>query len=537
LKGYKLFILFTFGLSLSACMKDSVQKLKTLNGVSWNGTYALPIINARFLPEEALSYSDEISNVGVYQDSQVYIEYRKTVVSIKGQDLFKLPSLNANFKYTLDAAEQNLLDGGSVVMERDQIIDWTHSNAAVDSILFKSGAIHVQVENNIRHSVSLTMFLLGSKPNNAGIEYIQIPWNGQTGQGSFDIDLSGVLADMSRGPKGVNQLRIRIRATFYNTSGGRINSTDAISCSFSNSDCIWSRVHGRFNEKEILTKTDDLRLGALSADFTANNTKFKDARIKVKSENTFGIPIEINLNSLGFINGDGSRTLVNGMPKSLLVQEAKYHPEKPTPAVDSVYLTAGNSNVAILVEMQPHYLFWNESVSTRSNSVKQTLWQESICRLSTSLELPLYLETKGLKLTASADLPKDWNEQVNNLEWVVFRLDILNELPLSLNFQAYFLDEQNNILDSLVHPSTELIPSAISDTLGNAIGTKSFQKDIKLEISKLRGIVNAQRLFMEARIGTSLYQGKLIEKCKIKQGQGLDCKLGIHSSLNLYRKF
>ncbi|MBU6325617.1 MAG: hypothetical protein KJS92_09030, partial [Bacteroidetes bacterium] len=137
-------------------MKDSVQKIKALNGVTWNGTYALPLLDARFLPEDALQYSDEISGVGVYPDSQVYIEYRKTSVSIKGQDFFKPPSLNAGFKYALDAAEQTLLEGGSVVMERDQIIDWPQTAALIDSIQFKSGKLHVQVENAINHSLSLT---------------------------------------------------------------------------------------------------------------------------------------------------------------------------------------------------------------------------------------------------------------------------------------------------------------------------------------------------------------------------------------------
>jgi hypothetical protein len=68
-------------------MKDSVQKLKTLNGATWNGTYALPLIDAKFSPEDAFRFSDEVSSVGAYADGQVYIEYRNTEVSLKGQDL------------------------------------------------------------------------------------------------------------------------------------------------------------------------------------------------------------------------------------------------------------------------------------------------------------------------------------------------------------------------------------------------------------------------------------------------------------------
>jgi hypothetical protein len=531
--------LFQFGLFFSACLKDSVQKIKKLNGATWNGTYALPVLKTHFLPEDAIQFTDEISDVGAYKDSQVYMEYRKTAVSLKGQDILKPPSVNAGFKYSLDAAEQNLLEGGSVVMERDQIIEWPQQGANIDSMLFKSGKFHVQVDNSINHSLNLTVILLGNKPGNAVSQSIQLPWSGQNNQGGFDIDLSNVMADLTRGPKGYNQLRIRIRAIFTNTSGGKINGSDQLSCTFTANEFSWIRAHGRFNSRDILNHSDDLRLGALSADFTANNTVFKDARLKIKWSNSFGLPIDVNLNSLGFIQGDGSRKLISGTSKPYSAKPAGIEAGKPVPETDSLYLNSLNSNIANLVEDQPHYLFWNETLITRASSSpsNQTIWSESNCSVSISLELPLYFETKGITITASGDLPENWKSEASNMQWIVFRFKIRNELPLSLGIQAYFLDEQNNILDSLLSPYNELVPAASSDSLGNAIGAHEEFIDIKLERPKIVGITNARRIFMEARVSTALKQGKPIEKCKIKQGQGLYIKLGVHSSLNVYRKF
>ena len=520
-------------------MKDSVQKIKALNGVTWNGTYATPVLKTRFLPEDAVQYSDEVNEVGVYPDSQVYVVYRKNAVSLKGYDFFKPPSINALSRYSLDASEQNLLEGGSVVMERDQIIEWPQNGASVDSILFKSGKFHVQVENAIQHSLNLSVIILGNRPDNAVSKSVQLPWTGQISQGDFDIDLSGVLADLTRGPKGYNQLRIRIRATFTNTSGGRINGSDQLACSFTANDFSWNRAHGRFNERAILNRTDDMRLGVLSADFTANNTVVKDARLKIKWNNAYGLPVDVNMNSLGFIQGDGSRILISGASRTHTAKPAEMINGKPVLETDSFYLSSLNSNIADLVEGQPHYLFWNESLITRSSTAQknQTIWYDSECTISLSLELPLYFETKGITLTASADLKESWKSEATNMEWVIFRFKIRNELPLSLGVQAYFLDEQNNILDSLLNPYREIIPSANADTTGSAVNAYEEFIDIKLEQPKIMGIVNARRIFMEAKIRTAEHNGKPLERCKIKQGQGLDIKLGVHSSLNIYRKF
>lgn len=531
--------MFHIGLFLSACMKDSVQKLKTLNGVTWNGTYALPLIDAKFSPEDAFRFSDEVSSVGAYADGQVYIEYRNTEVSLKGQDLLKPPSVNARFKYALDASEQNLLEGGSVVMERDQIIEWPQNGASVDSILFKSGKLQVQAENAINHSLSLTVILLGGKPQSSVSKSIQLPWNGQIAQGSVDFDLNGVMADLSRGPKGNNQLRVRIRAIFTNTAGGRINSSDLLTCTFTANEFSWNRAHGIFSDRDILAKTNDVRLGALSADFIANKTKIKDARLKIKWKNTYGIPIQLNLNSLGFIYGNGSRTRINGNQNSYTAPAAVMDRGNPITGSDSVYLSSLNSNVASLVEAQPHYLFWNATLNTHSGSgsIKQTIWAESSCSFTISLELPLYLETEGITYSASADLQETWKNEATNLDWVIFRFDVRNELPLSLGLQAYFLDEQNNILDSLINPYKELFPSAVSDSLGNAKTATEERIDIKLERAKIQNVINARRVYVEMKAKTAQFQGKPIGICKVRQGQGLDVKFGIHTSLNIYRKF
>jgi len=518
-------------------MKESVQKIKSINGVQWNGTYAVPLLDANFAPESALKYSDEVSGVGSYADGQLYMEYRQEHTTIKGTDFFKPASINAGFKNVLTSSEQSLLEGGSVVMERDQIIEWSQTGSKVDSINFKSGKLRFQIDNNIQHNLTFTVILLGGKPDAQVSGTLQMPWKGSPSSGLLELDLKGVTLDLSRGPLENNQLRIRIRALFNNDGVGAINGSDALNWNVSSSDLSWNRVHGIFSDKPILAKSDNIRLGALSADYISNSTIFRDARLKINWKNSYGIPLKLDINSLGFIFGDGSRTLINGGPASVKVRPAANSGGKPAIEKDSVYLTAQNSNVATLVEQQAHYLFWNDAFFTDGGNQTQTIWAESTSTFTISLELPLYIATKGIKATASADLNGSWKEDATNMDWIIFRLQVKNDLPVSLGVQAYFMDEQNQILDSLISPYRILIKSAEGDSTGNAIATSEETIDIKLDKSKINKIINARRLYAEAYGNTAEIKGKPIGISKIKQGQELQFKIGIHSGLTINKRF
>ncbi len=523
----------------SACMKDSVDQLTSLKGVSWNGTYALPLINAALAPEDALQFTDEFSSIGSYPDGQMYVTYAKNSFSIKGQDYYKPTSINNSFAYRLNAGEQQLLEGGSVVMERDQIIDWNHGGAFIDSIQFKSGKLRVEVENFIQHQLSITILILGTKTEGLLSKTLEVPWKGPGTKGGLEINLAGLLADLTRGPKGNNQFRVRIRAVYNKTSGGAINGTDPLNLNIIANDFTWTRAHGLFSEKNILSKTDDLRLGLLSSDFLSRGTKFRDARLKLKWQNTYALPLQLNVNSLGFIFGDGSRQLISGFAPSYQVPGANLNNQTLSAHTDSIYLNAANSNISNLVDAQPHYLFWNEAILVKSGSgsVKQTVWAESMCTFSVSLELPLYVASDEIILTGATDIKDAWKQELAKAEWINLRFQIKNQIPLSLQLQAYLLDAQNNILDSLIKPIQELFPSAYTDSLGNTVQDKEQLLDVRLDQTGLQRFIQAKRIHIKAVANTGNYLGKPLGLSKIIKGQQLFIKLGIQSSLNLQRKF
>jgi hypothetical protein len=518
-------------------MKDSVDQLTSLKGASWNGTYAVPLINAVLAPEDALKFTDEFSNIAAYPDGQMFVAYERKSFSIRGQDYYKPSSINNTFSYRLNSAEQQLLEGGSVVMERDQIIDWYQGGATIDSIQFKSGKLRVEVENYIQHQLSITILILGTKPEGLLSKTVEVPWKGPGTKGGLEINLAGLLADLTRGPKGNNQFRVRIRAVFNNTHGGAINGTDPLNLNIIANDFTWMRAHGLFAEKNILSKTEDLRLGLLSSDFLARGTKFKDARLKLKWQNSYALPLQLNVNSLGFIFGDGSRKLITGFAPSYEVPAANN--QILSAQTDSVYLNEGNSNVSNLVDAQPHYLFWNEAILVKSGagSSRHTIWAESVCTFSVSLELPLYVASEEMILSGSTDIKAEWKEEVAKANWINLRFQIKNQIPLSLQLQAYLLDAQNNILDSLIKPSQELFPSAYTDSLGNVVKDKEQILDVRLDQTGLQRFLQAKSIHLKAITNTGNYLGRPLGLSKIIKGQQLFIKLGIQSSLNLHWKF
>jgi len=113
---------------------------------------------------------------------------------------------------------------------------------------------------------------------------------------------------------------------------------------------------------------------------------------------------------------------------------------------------------------------------------------------------------------------------INVLDYAIFRIEMNNSFSFGLNTQAYFLNESNQIIDSLFTPSLNVGKASLDPNNEYRLlePTSSVTK-IKVENKRLQKIMQAKQILLKADATVNKNDPRVIfyydeQKLKIKLG-------------------
>ena len=118
--------------------------------------------------------------------------------------------------------------------------------------------------------------------------------------------------------------------------------------------------------------------------------------------------------------------------------------------------------------------------------------------------LPLHFKANGYALedTILFDFEEQFGDNVDLIETFILDMDVKNGLPMEVNMQLFFKDENYNMLDSMFVDDKFLLPPTINAQ--NQITEPSENtKSIELDSAKLEKIKTTKYMFIRATISTA----------------------------------
>lgn len=290
----------------------------------------------------------------------------------------------------------------------------------------------------------------------------------------------------------------------------------------------FSYVEGDLQNASIVSDVETRNTDALSR-FEGVDLEVRGARLVFDLDNSIGLPLRLQLGQFTAMNSRSGQTVAVMKNNHPLVSGQVFdYPalnQVGQTVMDSVVFSDDNANLRELSGLFP-----DEATLEYQGSVEPGLGfitDSSRLRIAVRTEVPLDLRARGVSYRDTSDLTFSW-PQADMVEEAQLKLITENGLPLELVCQVYFLDDDAQVVDSLLDASDRLLAAAPVGPDGFVRDTARRELLITVPIERYRRISTTNQVSYRLAIQTSEQGNRLV---KFTNQNTLGLKLGLRTRL------
>jgi hypothetical protein len=430
------------------------------------------------------------------------------------------------------------ISGGTAVFPSQEVVnesmelDLSQGNGeALTTLRLSAGTITYDISSGIKEDIELDFTL--PYATNGGVPFSQtINLNSDNAtdteqQGSFD--LSGYELDLTAGGTGTNVLAADIVARIV-SSGVPVpfSLSDGVSFELSFGDITIDYLEGNIGTQTFDLPEDTIALGmdTLLPDVAII---IADPRISLTLTNSFGIPLGIDFSDITALK-DGSDLSLTGLSDPFTIGAPSTNGDSVQTEIN---INNSTTNISDLLSFKPAQLVFGLSGSTNPNGpTTNFLSGESGVAISLAVDIPVYLGVSGFEYRDTLDFPE---EVFDNVVEATMKTIITNELPVDINVQAYFLDENYEVIDSLYDEYTPIVTSSEIDGNGEVVSSSVADTDTELNEEKTARLKPARHIVTSTRFSTAnngLTAAKFYSSMKVGIKLGVIAKVRVNLQQN-----
>jgi len=449
--------------------------------------------------------------------------------------IFNTVDIDLADEIAINVATSNLIvSGGTAIFPSQQVLDDTitvdmslGNGEILNKLRLKSGTIDYNINYGIKEDANLTLSfpyvkLLGV-PFNKVISINSNNVNATTVTGSFD--LSGYEFDLTANGTDTNAIVTRIIADVISSNVAvPFSSTDGVSADLTLSNLEIEFLDGDLGLQSFNLDADTVDLSFDELGFDADIT-LANPRIDLTVTNAFGMAIGADLSNIVAINDQQSLALT-GLGNVTIGAPAYGNFDDSVKTVISINTTT--TNIDDVLGINPSKLVFGMSGTTNPGTApfNNFITDESYFAVAMDVQIPLYGGISGFQLIDTLDFP---TEAFKNVLEGNIRTEITNEFPLDVIVQAYFVDDNYIILDSLKNSAVQVLKSSTIDLNGELVSPTTFIEDIELSEAKVDNIKNSTKIILVSSMSTA--SGGANAKFYTKYG--MDIRLGVSAKVKI----
>jgi hypothetical protein len=482
-------------LLVQGCIKKDDFNFKNIVYTNWTPDWALPFISSTLTMQNMLNGNTLITTDP--SSGLLTLNYSGTPYTFSASQFISIPDQHyTSPSFTLTNPISGLAFGATV--SDSNTLSFNYSDPAGDQLRhlgLKGGTIHVGITSTYNQNVSVQVVF----PNivNGGTPLtISLGITYPSTSGDAYADLTGYTLDLSNGGILMNYMAYKVYYTLTGT-GQPIGPSNSLSVALDMTGLQFKFLDGILGNYTLPFPDDTIKIGVMNKALAAN-IRLQNPQLHIQFANSFGARVGLNLDSIYAIapSGGMDTIVLPGMTilgDSILGQ---------VPAQSIYTVDSTNSNIRNLLNPMPSYVVFNGHVSLNpgSTSLYTFVTDTSTISFTVNAVLPACFQIIQLALqdTIKLQMPPD----TALLTKAQFAVQVSNAFPVYAQVQLYFTDSNYVILDSLVTPSSSLIPPAIVNGYGIVSDSTSQTTNFVYE--------HARYMAIASRVRHGLVRGNLL---------------------------
>lgn len=503
------FILVTITSLFVSCNK--FDELDDINTVNYEAEYALPLIDTELSLQDILLKIEENSSVQIDPDGLIRFMYSGDVISKDSDEVF--------------AAVNETIASVPVIplASKRQALPFSSPDGLdMDRLDLKGGSFVYAFNNDNSEKVNVSLDLPTVTKDGEPLAF-EATINGYSGSGDLPVystlfvptDLTGYTIV----PEGDGNIYVEYEA--ITESGDTVEALPFIAITIN--DLEFEYAEGYLGNQVYEGGRDTIIIDFFE-NWIQGDVWFEEPKITFNFENSFGVPTRSVVNVFDIFTADGqvlplqSDNLEDGI-------------DFPYPGLDEIgvvkneffVFTKENSNIDTVLGSKPIAIDYDVNAITNPDSltdIRGFITDSSYYKVRVDVELPLHARASDFLAQDTIDINlADFDEA----DYAEFKLISDNSLPLNVDVQAYFLDANGEIIDSLLDDRQRLVQGAPIDGEGNALEPVETITIIPFSAERFAKIRAANKILLNAVFGT-VSNGEV--SVKIKNDQAIKIRLG-----------
>ncbi|MCP4521180.1 MAG: hypothetical protein GY827_05760 [Cytophagales bacterium] len=555
-----LFLLLGF---FTACIEE--EEFENLEPVNYTGEWGAPLISSSITFGEVLNRYEEENEVPVTitidEDNVYHIIYKDSIESpeletyyqiqdIEYQSSFGIPDnlktkLPASIPFPLSITENfdtTLYEPMSIPLDFDgQEIN----NAELKYIELDGGDLNVVINSGFEHDLELEMTIHALvKDGQPLVLPITLAHSSNGTQKTVTESLDGYRLDLTATGTTLDTIQVDVAVEFTTIAGNSITPTDDITIDFSIRDLDYYAIVGKLGEFDIELEKGELPIDIFDSELENVDAKLDEPFIDLKFTNYIGVPFGVDFTELSLTNASDERVdIVLSDGSEINVDYVRNIENLGDSVITDYNLTdETTTNVNDAFDIAPNQ--FNYELLARVGSDENPdffLHADAKLKVLLTADIPLSGSLSNYEFEDTLDIDNgffgDAGSDTSLVESAELRLFMNNGWPITLGLQGYFMDENNDVVDSLFADTEggyyNFIQSGAIDDNGFVVNPNTQTTIIKLDKERYNRVAQATKLRYRLNFNTGEAGEKSVKILSTyKLGVDISGKVKLDASLN-----
>lgn len=469
-------VLFAF----SACRKPTAA--------NWDVDVVFPVVKSSLNIKNFLGDSIFLpDNTGLLS-----LNVTREITAIKLDSLLQLPDTTIVNTFTVPAVfPTTLTPGQALTFFPPSELNFNISNGvALKTLDIRSGLLTVKFTNDLTEPLDLLYIIPNAKKNGQQLTIFEtVPPNNVPLIKTYD------LAGYNLNMRGLNGLSYNTISQAYtvsvnpNANPVQVTYGKGAKANLTYSKIIPEYVEGYFGQQTITLPLDTARFDIFS-NLQASNFMLNSATLNFKILNEFGAEFTSRLSNIKSINSAKSTnvSLTNGLLSNININRASKVGATIYSSIKNVSLTTTNSNIVPFLSNLPNKLTYQGSISVNPlgnlSGYNDFAFYNTGIKVLADVNIPLRFNADYFKLSSTSAVNFSNVKQLDNVNFGNFVISAVNGYPFRAEIQAYLINAQNQIIDSLFLPGSNFLEKGLVDAQNKV--TFPTQSKLNVPVTKDR---------------------------------------------------
>jgi hypothetical protein len=474
---------------------NSCRKPTTAN---WDVDVVFPVVksslNIKNFIGDSIFTSD---NTGL-----LHLNVTREITAIKLDSLLHLPDTTVVNSFTMPSPfGATLTPGQSLTFFPPSELNFNISNGvALKRFDIRSGLLTVKFTNDVAQPLDLLYIIPSAVKNGQPLTIFEtVPPNNVPLIKTYD------LAGYSLNMRGLSGYKYNTIVQAYtvtlnpNASSVLIPYGQGAKTILSYSNIIPDYVEGYFGQQTISVPLDTAKLNIFN-NFQASNFMLSGATLNFKILNEFGAEFSSSLYNVKSINSTNSNvvTLNSSLLSNINVNAATKAGTTVFPSAKTISLTNTNSNIVPFLSNLPNKLTYQGNINVNPlgnvSGYNDFAFYNTGIKVLADIDIPMRFNADYFKFVSNTIVDFSNVKQLENVNFGNLVVSALNGYPFRAQLQAYLLNDQGQIIDSLFLPGSNFMERGVLDAQNVVINPTQSKLNVPMSQLKIENLRKAKTI-------------------------------------------